>query len=202
MLLRAGSLQNGHVRWTSSSTPGVGRGRDAVTSTNVSGAASAAARGGPLRRFFSSVSPSPNRFATRDDVRAFSREVRQLTGGESMHLVCDMMRGPVGDAGIAVSSRQGVNVSAGWQLAQQLTYNSTLLSVKQVTLDHVHFETLEGVAAATELYGRVFKPTVHKEVYRFEDLPRCMHEMHRNTQTGIPIVRVANELPEAFRENS
>jgi NADPH:quinone reductase-like Zn-dependent oxidoreductase len=143
-----------------------------------------------------------NRFATRDDVRAFSREVRQLTGGESMHLVCDMMRGPVGDAGIAVSSRQGVNVSAGWQLAQQLTYNSTLLSVKQVTLDHVHFETLEGVAAATELYGRVFKPTVHKEVYRFEDLPRCMHEMHRNTQTGIPIVRVANELPEAFRENS
>ena len=85
---------------------------------------------------------------------------------------------------------------------QKLTYNSTLLSVKQVTLDHIHFETLEGVAAATELYGRVFKPTVHKEVYGFEDLPRCMHEMHRNTQTGIPIVRVANELPAAFRENS
>ena len=143
-----------------------------------------------------------NRFATRDDVRAFSREVRKLTDGENMHLVCDMLRGPVGDAGIAVSARQGVNVSAGWMLAQQVTYNSTLLSVKQVTLDHVHFETLEGVAAATELYGRVFKPTVHKEVYSFEDLPRCMHEMHRNTQTGIPIVRVAAELPAAFRENS
>ena len=143
-----------------------------------------------------------HRFATRDDVRAFSREVRQLTRGESMHLVCDMLRGPVAAAGIAVAARQGVNVSAGWMLEQQVTYNSTLLSVKQVTLDHVHLETLVGCTAATELYGRVFKPTIHREVYGFEDLPRCMEEMHQNIQTGIPIVRVANELPAAFHGDS
>ena len=90
-----------------------------------------------------------------------------------------------------------MNVSAGWQLSQRVTYNSTLMSVKQVTIDHTHYETIEGVAAATELYGRVFKPTVHNEVYAFEDLPRAMHEMQRNTQTGIPIVRVAKDLPES-----
>jgi hypothetical protein len=26
-----------------------------------------------------------------------------------------------------------------------------------------------------------------------------MHEMHQNTQTGIPIIRVAEKLPEAAR---
>jgi crotonyl-CoA carboxylase/reductase len=139
-----------------------------------------------------------NRFATRDDVRAFTREVRQLTSGENVHIVCDMLRGPVADAGINILARQGVNVSAGWQLAQQVTYNSTIQSVKQVTLDHVHLETIDGSVAATELYGRVFKPTIHKEVYAFEDLPRCMQEMYENVQTGIPIIRVAQELPAAF----
>ena len=71
--------------------------------------------------------------------------------------------------------------------------------MKQVTLDHTHYETVDGCAAATELYGSVFKPTVHKEIYAFEDLPRASHEMHENTQTGIPIVRVARELPSAVR---
>ena len=140
-----------------------------------------------------------NRFATRDDVRAFAKHCRALTGGEQMHLVCDMLRGPVFDAGLAVAARQGVNVSAGWQLSQKITYNSTLLSVKQVTLDHTHYETLAGCAAATELYGNVFRPTIHKEIYRWEDLPRAHAEMHANTQTGIPIVRVADELPEAVK---
>ncbi len=139
-----------------------------------------------------------NRFATRDDVRAFSKEVRQLTSGENVHIVCDMLRGPVANAGINILARQGVNVSAGWQLAQKVTYNSTIQSVKQVTLDHVHLETIDGSVAATELYGRVFKPTIHKEVYAFEDLPRCMQEMYENVQTGIPIIRVAQELPAAF----
>ena len=138
-----------------------------------------------------------NRFASRDDVRAFSREVRQLTDGEQMHIVCDMLRGPVFPAGFAVAARQGVNVSAGWQLSQVIEYNSTLASVKQVTLDHTHYETVVGCAAATELYGSVFKPTVHKEIYAFEDLPRAFEEMHQNTQTGIPIVRVADSMPTA-----
>ena len=106
-----------------------------------------------------------------------------------------MLRGPVFEAGLAATARQAVNVSAGWQLSQVLQYNSTLMSVKQVTLDHTHYETLEGVAAATELYGRVFKPTVHHEIYAFEDLPRAMSEMHQNTQTGIPIIRVAKDTP-------
>ncbi len=141
-----------------------------------------------------------NRFASRDDVRAFSGEVRKLTGGVNMHIVCDMLRGPVFAAGLAVSSRCGVNVSAGWQLSRQVEYNSTLMSVKQVTIDHTHYETVEGCTAATELYGVVFKPTVHKEVYAFEDLPRAMREMYDATQTGIPIIRVAKQMPESVKK--
>ena len=141
-----------------------------------------------------------NRFASRDDVRAFSRHARELTGGTLMHVVCDMLRGPVFPAGLAVAARAGVNVSSGWQLSQQVTYNSTLMSVKQVTIDHTHYETVEGVASATALYGSVFKPTVHGEIYAFEDLPRALHELHKNTQTGIPIVRVARELPASVRD--
>src|SRR4051812_3677740 len=140
-----------------------------------------------------------NRFADKDDVRAFRKHVSDLTGGEDMHIVCDMLRGPVFPAGLAVAAREGVNVSAGWQLSQVVEYNSTLMSVKQVTIDHTHYETVVGSHAATELYGRVFKPTVHREIYAFEDLPRAFHEMHENTQTGIPIIRVADDMPAAVR---
>jgi NADPH:quinone reductase-like Zn-dependent oxidoreductase len=136
-----------------------------------------------------------NRFKGKEDVKAFNKECKRLTDGEGMHIVCDMLRGPVFEAGLAVSARCGVNVSAGWQLSQVVSYNSTLMSAKQVTIDHTHYETIPGVAAATELYGKVFKPTIHKEIYSFADLPRCMQEMHKNTQTGIPIIRVAKELP-------
>jgi crotonyl-CoA reductase len=140
-----------------------------------------------------------NRFATRDDVNAFRAHVRDLTGGENMHIVCDMLRGPVFPAGLAVAARQGVNVSSGWQLSQVVEYNSTLMSAKQVTIDHTHYETVIGCAAATELYGKVFKPTVHKEIYAFEDVPRAFHEMHENTQTGIPIIRMPGDLPSALQ---
>jgi crotonyl-CoA carboxylase/reductase len=140
-----------------------------------------------------------NRFTGRDDVKAFSKEMKGLTGGEGAHIVCDMLRGPVFPAGLAVMSRQGVNVSAGWLLAMACDYYSANCSVRQLTLDHIHYETLAGVAAATELYGRVFKPTVHREIYSFEDLPRAVEEMHQNVQTGIPIVRVADEMPEAVQ---
>jgi hypothetical protein len=122
-----------------------------------------------------------------------------MTGGEGAHIVCDMLRGAVYPAGLAVLARQGVNVSAGWQLSSNVQHNSANLSVRQITLDHTHYETLEGVAAATELYGRVFRPTVHREIYAFEELPRAMEEMHRNVQTGIPIVRVAKQLPDSVQ---
>jgi len=140
-----------------------------------------------------------NRFAGRDDVKAFRKHVTQLTGGVDMHIVCDMLRGPVFPAGLAVAARESVNISAGWQLSQVVEYNSTLQSVKQVTLDHTHYETIFGCHAATELYGRVLRPTVHKEIYSFEDLGRAFHEMHQNTQTGIPIIRVAEEMPESVK---
>jgi NADPH:quinone reductase-like Zn-dependent oxidoreductase len=140
-----------------------------------------------------------NRFAGRDDVRAFGGAIKKLTGGEGMHLVCDMLRGPVFAAGVTAAAREGVNVSAGWQLDKSINYDSAGASVKQLTLDHTHLDTILGCAAATELYGKVFKPTVHKEIYRFEDLPRAMHEMHLNTQTGIPIIRVARDMPEAVK---
>ena len=136
-----------------------------------------------------------NRFASADDVKAFNKRCKELTGGEGMHIVCDMLRGPVFDAGLACAARMGVNVSAGWQLSQVVTYNSTVQSVKQVTIDHTHYETPMGCEAATELYGSVFKPTIHDEIYDFADVPRCFQEMHENTQTGIPIIRVAKDLP-------
>ena len=138
-----------------------------------------------------------NRFASRDDVRAFIGESKKLTNRVGMHIVCDMLRGPVFAAGLAVASRQGVNVSAGWQLDTAINYNSAGASAKQITLDHTHYETVRGCEAATQLYGTVFKPTIHSEVYAFEDLPRCLQEMHQNTQTGIPIIRVADKLPES-----
>jgi NADPH:quinone reductase-like Zn-dependent oxidoreductase len=136
-----------------------------------------------------------NRFGSEQDVADFKEECRQITGGVGMHVVCDMFRGPVFAAGLAVASREGVNVSAGWQLSQRVTYNSATQSVKQVTLDHVHYETVQGCAAATQLYGTVFKPHIHHELYSFEDLPRGLREMQDNVQTGIPIVRVADRLP-------
>ncbi len=138
-----------------------------------------------------------NRFASADDVKAFYKRVRGLTDGDGANIVCDMLRGPVFGAGLRVMSRQGVNVSAGWQLDTKINYNSALLSVRQITLDHTHFETIEGANAATALYGRVFKPTVHREIYAFEDLPRAFEEMHQNTQTGIPILRIATDMPAA-----
>ncbi len=136
-----------------------------------------------------------NRFASKDDVKSFNKELKAHTDGEGAHIVCDMLRGPVFAAGLAASARLGVNVSAGWQLSTGCDYNSANLSVRQITLDHMHYETLEGVSAATELYGSVFQPTVHREIYAFADLPRAVAEMHENIQTGIPIVRVADELP-------
>ena len=102
-------------------------------------------------------------------------------------------------AGVQALGRQGVNVSSGWQLDTAIKYNSAGASTKQITLDHTHYETIEGVAAATELYGNVFKPTVHNEVYKFEDLPRAMAEMNQAVQTGIPIVRVAEDMPAAVK---
>lgn len=139
------------------------------------------------------------RFAAPEDVRAFAADVKKRTGGAGMHLVCDMLRGPVFPAGIAALSRQGVNVSAGWQLGKSVNYDSAGLSVKQITVDHTHYDTIAGCRACTELYGSVFRPTVHREIYAFAELPRALREMHQNTQTGIPIVRVAAEMPPAVR---
>ena len=140
-----------------------------------------------------------NRFAGKDDVKAFGGEIKKLTGGQGMHIVCDLLRGPVFEAGITAASRGGVNVSAGWQLGTMVKYNSAGASTKQLTLDHTHYDTIPGVEAATALYGSVFKPTVHREIYAFEDLPRAFAEMQANTQTGIPIVRVAKDMPASVK---
>ena len=139
------------------------------------------------------------RFAGRDDVKAFGAEIKRLTGGQGMHLVCDLLRGPVFEAGIAAAAREGVNVSAGWQLGTQVQYNSAGASTKQITLDHTHYDTIPGCEAATSLYGRVFKPTIHREIYAFEDLPRSIAEMQANVQTGIPIIRVAKDMPASVK---
>ncbi len=109
--------------------------------------------------------------------------------------MADLLRGPVFPAGMGALARQGVNVSAGWQLSQVVEYNTTICSVKQITLDHTHYENIEGCFATTEFYGNVFRPTIHREIYPFEDLPRSFAELEANVQTGIPIVRVAEEMP-------
>jgi NADPH:quinone reductase-like Zn-dependent oxidoreductase len=140
-----------------------------------------------------------NRFAGGEDVKAFVKEIKALTGGVGMHVVCDMLRGPVFAAGVAAAARGGVNVSAGWQLDKKITYDSAGMSVKQVTLDHTHYDTIDGCNACTELYGVVYQPTVHEEIYPFAELPRALREMHQNTQTGIPIVRVADRMPAAVQ---
>lgn len=140
-----------------------------------------------------------NRFAGKDDVKAFGAEIKRLTGGQGMHIVCDLLRGPVFEAGIAAAAREGVNVSAGWQLGTMVKYNSAGASTKQITLDHTHYDTIAGCEAATSLYGRVFKPTIHREIYAFEELPRAIAEMQANTQTGIPIIRVAKDMPAAVK---
>ncbi len=140
-----------------------------------------------------------NRFADKSDVRAFSKEVKKQTDGQGMHIVCDLLRGPVFPAGIAAAARGGVNISAGWQLGTMVTYNSASASTKQLTIDHTHYETIPGIEAATSLYGSVFKPTIHNEIYNFEDLPRAIVDMHANTVTGIPIIRVAKDMPESVK---
>ncbi len=139
------------------------------------------------------------RFADADGIKAFLKQVKQLTNGVGMHIVCDMLRGPIFAAGVAALAREGVDVSAGWQLDKRITYDSAGLSVKQITLDHTHYDTIDGCAAATELYGSVYKPTVHDEIYAFAELPRALREMHQNIQTGIPIIQVASDMPAAVR---
>ena len=141
-----------------------------------------------------------HRFKAREDVRAFTNEVRRLTGGENMHIVADMLRGPVFAAGLAATARAGGERLRRLAALPGRRVQLDLMSVKQVTLDHTHYETVDGCWAATELYGKVFKPTVHKEIYPFEDLPRAFQEMQDNVQTGIPIVRVAKTLPEAVQK--
>lgn len=140
-----------------------------------------------------------NRFADADGIKAFLKEVKRLTNGIGMHVVCDMLRGPVFAAGLGALARQGVNVSAGWQLDKKVSYDSAGASVKQITLDHIHYETIDGCNAATDLYGTVYRPTVHEEIYPFPDLPRALRELHQNTQTGIPIVRVAKDMPASVK---
>jgi crotonyl-CoA carboxylase/reductase len=138
-----------------------------------------------------------NRFRTEQDIEAFEKEVRRITNGEKMQIVCDMLRGSVFKAGLVAMSREGVNVSAGWQLSKEITYDSAMLSVKQITLDHMHYDTIVGAEACTELYGVVYKPAVHREIYSFEDLPRAFDELEDNVVTGIPVIQVAKELPQS-----
>src|SRR4029078_12339403 len=52
-----------------------------------------------------------NRFTGKDDVKAFRKHVTELTNGVDMHIVCDMLRGPVFPAGLAVAATPGVDTS-------------------------------------------------------------------------------------------
>src|SRR5438270_9861215 len=58
------------------------------------------------------------RFARKYEVQAFRKNVSNLTNGVDIHIVCDMLRGPVFTDGLAVAADEAVNVSTGWQLSQ------------------------------------------------------------------------------------
>ena len=133
-----------------------------------------------------------NRFAAPTTC-APSERSRGSPARDGMHIVCDMLRGPVFAAGIgrpwrAKGQRQR-RLAA--QHANHLQLRSA--SVRQVTIDHTHYDTIAGCNAGHRAVRRGLPPTVHKEIYAFEDLPRAMSEMHHNAQTGIPIVRVAKK---------
>ena len=137
-----------------------------------------------------------NRFTGKDDVKAFNKHVKGMTGGEGMQIVCDMLRGPVFAAGLAVLARMGVNVSRG--LAARHRRATTTRRTSRCARSRSTTSTSRPSTAATRppsSTAACSSPTVHREIYKFEDLPRAMAEMHENVQTGIPIVRVAEELP-------
>ena len=141
-----------------------------------------------------------HRFASPDDVKAFNKSVKGMTGGEGAHIVCDMMRGPVFAAGARRARalrRQRQQRLADRQEGVATTRPASRCGRSRSTTCTTRRST--AAAPRPRLYGSVFKPTVHSEIYRFEDLPRCFDELKRNVQTGIPIVQVARELPAAVK---
>src|SRR5215470_17693322 len=46
-----------------------------------------------------------NRFTGKDDVKNFNKHVKGMTDGEGVQIVCDMLRGPIYAAGLAVLAR-------------------------------------------------------------------------------------------------
>ena len=95
-------------------------------------------------------------------------------------------------------ARLGVNVSAGWQLDTKCTYNSANLSVRQITLDHIHFETVDGSQRRHRAVRHACssRPCTARSTRSRICRARCTR-CTRTTQTGIPIVRVARKLPES-----
>ncbi len=85
-----------------------------------------------VREAFGSLEASP------EIPRNPTEEPRQR-GARSTQVHFDL-RGPVFAAGFACAAREGVNVSAGWQLSTAINYNSAGASTKQITLDHTHFD--------------------------------------------------------------
>jgi len=140
-----------------------------------------------------------NRFAAAGDVRLFAGFVRKLTASAGMHVVCDMFRGQVFKAGLAVMARGGVNVSAGWQLASEVAYNSALVSLKQITLDHAHVAAEGTEDAVTSLFGRVFRPAVHPTIYTFEELPLAIQDLKDGRHDGFAAIQVQDSLPESLQ---
>jgi NADPH:quinone reductase-like Zn-dependent oxidoreductase len=124
-----------------------------------------------------------NRFTGKDDVKNFNKHVKGMTGGDGVQIVCDMLRGPC-SRGPRRARAHGRERLGGLAARHRLRLQ---LGEPLGAADHArprHYETVEACNAATELYGSVFKPTVHREIYKFEDLPRAMAEMHENVQTG------------------
>jgi len=137
-----------------------------------------------------------NRFATDADIRRFGVRIRRMTRGTNMNIVCDMFRGRVFAAGLVAMSKEGVNISSGWQLDTNVNYNSSLLSLKQITLDHAHVETSLAAPAVASLFGRVLRPLVHPRIYSFAELPEAIDDLCHGRHEGFAAIQVAARLPE------
>jgi NADPH:quinone reductase-like Zn-dependent oxidoreductase len=137
-----------------------------------------------------------NRFATDADIRRFGVHIRRITCGANMNIVCDMFRGRVFEAGLVAMAKQGVNISSGWQLDTNVNYNSSLLSLKQITLDHAHVETSLAAPAVASLFGRVLRPLVHPRIYSFAELPEAIDDACHGRHEGFAAIQVAARLPQ------
>ena len=118
-----------------------------------------------------------------------------------MHIVCDMLRGP----GVRRRSRRRrpARASTSAPAGSSARWSPTTrrcMSVKQVT--HRPHPLRDGRRAAarppSSTAGCSGRPCTRRSTPS-RTCRAAFHEMHENTQTGIPIIRIAEDMPAAVK---